>query len=111
MLQFRAGWANGAVSDFQPSLPHRKARADIDQLFVKAMDNVFAGSLGNLWRWGVPGQRQWRKYEKECEQPITNAVTVEGPHAAPRADCPYYRPAPKPLPSCQSRHLVPAASR
>src|ERR1700686_3271815 len=57
VLQFRAGRGNGAVPESQPSLPHWKSRTDVDQFFIEGMDNVFAGSLGNLRGWSVPGGR------------------------------------------------------
>src|SRR4029077_209357 len=57
VLQFRAGGGYVSVPESQPSLPHWKSRADVDQLFIEGVDNFFASFLGNLRAWSVPSER------------------------------------------------------
>ena len=58
MLQFRAAGADGSILEFQSSLPHGKIRADVDQLLIENVDNLFAGLLGDPRRRSIPGERQ-----------------------------------------------------
>src|ERR1700674_2954728 len=85
VLQFRTGWGHGSVSEFQPSLPHGKIRTNVNQLFIEGMDNILGCSRGNFWRWSVLSERRGGEQKKSRQQPIITPVTVEGPHAAPRA--------------------------
>src|SRR5208282_1917946 len=57
VLQFRPAGGYGAISEFQSSLSHREGRADVDQLFIKGVDNFFAGLLRNPWGRSIAGQR------------------------------------------------------
>ena len=90
MLQFRAGRADGSVLEFQSGLPHWKIRADIDQIFVEGVDNLFAGCLGNSRGRSIFGEDQRGEDQKDGREPTTTAGNVEGPHAAPRTDCLHY---------------------
>src|SRR5713226_1560894 len=82
-LQFRAAGGYGSASEFQSSLPHGKTHADVDQFFVKGMDNFFACCLTNLRGRSILGERQ-RAEDQHCRQPAaTNGVNVEGRHATP----------------------------